>query len=158
MKKIIPFALALVFSALAAGCASTPKNQAMLTFETAPEGATIYEGGVALGVAPYTRIYTFVNLNDILATPEVTAVWPSGAKMKYWTNIQAGADLDATINRPANAPDLAKDLEHSKKFVEAKVRLAQSKQDALARDIKRNSARCKQQQSSAQPAAINDCN
>lgn len=157
MKKMFPFALAVIFSALAAGCATTSKNQAMLTFETAPEGATIYEGGVALGVAPYTRIYTFVNPGDTLATPEVTAVWPSGAKATYWTNVQAGADLDATINRPANAPDLAKDLEHSKKFVEVKTRLAQSKQDALARDVKRNSARCKQQQSSGQPAAINDC-
>ena len=45
MKKIISIGLALVLSLSFSGCATTAKNQAMLTFETAPEGATIYEGG-----------------------------------------------------------------------------------------------------------------
>lgn len=157
MKKIMSIGLALVLSMSFSGCATTAKNQAMLTFETAPEGATIYEGGVALGVAPYTRIYTLANPTDTLATPEVTAVWPSGAKATYWTNVNAGADLDATINRPTNAPDLAKDLENSKKFVEAKTRLAQSRQEALNREMRKDSPRCKQQQSSGVVAAINDC-
>ena len=157
MQKIMGIVLASILSITLAGCATTPKNQAMLTFETAPEGATIYEGGVALGVAPYTRIYTLTNPNDTLATPEVTAIWPSGAKATYWTNVSAGADLDATINRPANALDLAKDLEHSKKFVEAKTRLAQSRQEALTREMRKDSPRCKQQQASGVVAAINDC-
>ena len=157
MKKFTSLVLASLFLINIAGCATTAKNQAMLTFETAPEGATIYEGGVALGIAPYTRIYTLTNPSDTLATPEVTAVWPSGAKATYWTNVNAGADLDATINRPANAPGLTKDLENSKKFVEAKTRLAQSRQEALSREMRKDSPRCKQQQSSGNVAAISDC-
>ena len=156
MKKIIPFALTLIISCILSGCATTPKNQAMLTFETAPEGATLYEGAVLLGVAPYTRTYTFKSSGETLETPLVTAIWPSGAKATYWTNMYVGADLEATINRPDNAPDLAKDLENSKKFADAKARKAQSKTDALSRDIARDSERCKAQQKSGL-VGISDC-
>jgi len=47
----------LLTAALLAGCAGAPSNEALLTYETVPEGATILEGGQSVGVAPVTRFF-----------------------------------------------------------------------------------------------------
>ena len=106
MSKMIPrLALATVaaLTALLAGCATEPAG-AKLTYETSPAGATIYEGSRSLGVAPVTQSYPAAANGGQIRTPEVTAVWPSGAKTTFWTFLKAGDDNITTLARPANAP------------------------------------------------------
>ena len=106
--------LALAIALAAAGCTSLAQpGDAMLTYETAPAGATIFESGLSLGVAPVTRTYPHDGKSTSIRTPEVTAVWPSGAKASFWTLLPAGADRVATIERPSGAPGLQADLDHA---------------------------------------------
>ncbi len=128
----------------------------MLTFESKPEGATIYEGKTVLGIAPVTRTYIFTGNAGTIETPEVTAVWPSGAKATYWTNLPVKADLVATIERPANAPGLDKDMANAQTFIDAKNRDAEREKKSLAHVIAHVSARCKAQQHSGN-VATSDC-
>ena len=128
----------------------------MLTYETVPEGAVIHEGGQSLGMAPVTRTYKSDGKSNIIHTPDVTAVWPSGAKASYFTVLPIGADRVATIQRPEKAPGLQADLDHAKKLSAAKDRDALRAKEALARDIARASVRCKEQMAKGN-LATNDC-
>jgi hypothetical protein len=143
-----------------AGCAAGPAaNTAMLTYETAPEGATLYEGGKSIGVAPVTRTYTGngSGKGDI-RTPEVTAVWPSGAKESYYTFLPVGSDRNATIERPARAAGLQVDLDNAKSFIAAKQAAAQKQREDAAREVARGSARCKEQIArGGAKAGVDDC-
>ena len=140
-----------------AGCAEIPKStDAMLTYESTPAGATIFEGGQSLGAAPVTRTYKLAPNAATAQTPDVTAVWPSGARAQYFTVLPAGADRVATIARPASAPNLEMDLENAKRADAAKTRETQRQKEDTAREIARNSARCKEQQTKAM-VAISDC-
>jgi hypothetical protein len=158
MKTSLLLASALLAAATLAGCADVPKpTTAMLTYATAPEGATLYEGGNAIGVAPVTRTYpTNIGSNSV-RTPEVTAVWPSGAKESYYTILPAGADRQATIERPAKAPGLQTDLDNAKKIVAAREQDAARRKEDLARDQARASSRCKAQQAGGSLAVLDDC-
>ncbi len=140
------------------GCAGGPVSQsAMLTYETSPEGATLFEGGQPIGAAPVTRTYQGDGKSAVIRTPEVTAVWPSGAKETFFTFVNVGADRVATIERPKSAPGLQADLENAKKFVAAREQEALRRKEELARDLARNSDRCRAQQSGASKAVIDDC-
>ena len=153
MMQLISRLAVVAAAAVLAACAA-PAPHAMLTYETSPAGATIYEGGQSLGVAPVTRTYPGSDKGGPITTPEVTAVWPSGAKATFWTNLQVGDDRVTTITRPAGAKGLDVDEANAKKYTDAAERL---KADAQ-RDIKRNSARClAQQQGSAPTVGIDDC-
>ncbi len=141
-----------------AACASGPTTpSAKLTYETRPEGAVIYEGGQAVGTAPVMRTYQSDGKSDRIETPEVTAVWPSGAKTTYFTVIPVKSDRVATIQRPAGVAGLELDLENAKKFVAASDRDAQRQKEELARDQARASARCKAQQAGTSKAIADDC-
>ena len=144
--------------AILAGCAAGPvANTAMLTYETAPEGATLYEGGKSIGVAPVTRTYSGDGKGDI-RTPEVTAVWPSGAKETYYTFLPRGSDRNATIERPAKAAGLQVDLDNAKSFIAAKQAAAQKQREDTAREAARGSARCKEQIArGGAKAGVDDC-
>jgi len=159
MKRVVLLSTlsAVILAALFAGCASTPSNQAMLTYESKPEGAMIYEGKTALGVAPVTRTYLFPENAKAVETPEVTAVWPSGAKATYWTNLPIHSDLQATIERPANAPGLEQDLANAQKIVEAKKREHSLEKQSLAHDIAHDSGTCRAAQQSGSLTAARDC-
>ncbi len=139
------FAASLALSALLAGCGATAPTapQGMLTYETSPEGAQLFEGGQLIGVAPVTRTYQGDGKAPTIKTPEVTAVWPSGAKATFWTNIEIGSDRVATIERPAKAPNLQADLDNA-----AKVKLANQdgKKDDVRREQVKNSSRCQSAQ------------
>ena len=149
---------ALALSAALAGCANVPQSKdAMLTYETAPVGAVLYEGGQSLGVAPVTRTYKYDGKSASIQTPDVTAVWPSGAKAVFFTLLPPGADRVATIERPSNAPGLQADLDNAKKLSLASEQEARRVKEATARDLARNSARCKEQIQKGN-AATNDCN
>jgi hypothetical protein len=140
------------------GCANLPQSKdAMLTYESAPEGATIFEGGQSLGVAPVTRSYKHDGKSATIQTPDVTAVWPSGAKAVYFTILPAGADRVATIVRPKAAPGEQTDLDNAKKLALTRERDAQRAKESTARDIARASARCKEQMAKGN-LATNDCN
>ena len=148
----------LACAALGAGCANLPTSKdAVLTYETVPEGATIFEAGQALGVAPLSRTYKGDGKSDSIRTPEVTAVWPSGAKESYWTMLPVGTDRVATIERPKSAPGLQADLDNAKQLAAQRTRDAQRDKEALAREMARNSQRCKDQMSKGN-LATNDCN
>lgn len=149
----------LAFPALAillalAGCASGP-GIAKLTYETQPAGATLYEGGQSIGVAPVMRRYAADAQTGAIRTPEVTAVWPSGAKTTFWTYLQVGDDRITTLQRPANAPNLALDEANGAKLTdESRREQARAKASAMS-DQARASARCKAQQRNG--GVIDDC-
>ncbi|HYP32896.1 MAG TPA: hypothetical protein VES00_13580 [Burkholderiaceae bacterium] len=137
-----------------AGCATEPRG-AKLTYETSPAGATLYEGGQSIGVAPQTRAYPAADANGgQIRTPEVTAVWPSGAKASFWTFLKPGDDNVTTIARPPKAPNLQADLDNAQKYAADEAR---RKASAL-RDQARSSARCQAQMQGNAPTAIDDCN
>ena len=152
IARLAVVATAAAIAALA-GCATAPPG-AKLTYETSPAGATLYEGGQSLGVAPQMRSYPAGDKGGQIRTPEVTAVWPSGAKATFWTFLKAGDDNVTTISRPANAPDLQADLDNAKNYLSAEERLKAQ----LLRDQARSSARCQAQMSGgAAVAGIDDC-
>jgi hypothetical protein len=140
-----------------AGCASAPTSKdAMLTYQTQPEGAELFEAGKSLGMAPVTRSYKHDGSSVSIRTPEVTAVWPSGAKEGFYTLLAPGADQVATIERPKGAPNLQADLDHAKQVATARERDAARAKEATARDMARNSQRCKDQMAKGN-LATNDC-
>ena len=146
----IAAAAAIVF---VAGCATSPPG-AKLTYETTPAGATLFEGTQSLGVAPQMRSYPGDDKGGQIRTPEVTAVWPSGAKTTFWTFLKPGDDNVTTLARPANAPNLQVDLDNAKNYASAEERLKAQ----LLRDQARSSARCQAQMSGgAAVAGIDDC-
>ena len=148
-------ALGGVLVLVLAACAELPKpTTAMLTYDTSPSGASIFEGGKLLGVAPVTRTYSGDGKSPTIQTPDVTAVWPSGAKANFFTVIPVGSDRAATIERPASAPNLALDLENAKKADAEKLRLEQKAKEDVARAVARDSARCRNQM--RQAIVVND--
>jgi len=159
MKPTRLLPAAALLAALLGGCAATPApTTALLTYETAPEGATLFEGGQNIGVAPVTRTYTSDGKGTQIRTPEVTAVWPSGAKEGYYTLLPPGADRKATIERPATAKGLQTDLDHAKSFTAARLAVEQKKQQDVARETARGSARCKEQMArGGAKAGVDDC-
>ena len=155
LKTMSGLALAtLAAAALAlAGCATEPRP-ARLTYETSPLGATLFENGQQIGIAPVMRTYGNADANGQIRTPVVTAVWPSGAKESFWTFLKPGDDNVTTITRPAKAPNLQADLDNAQKYASDEAR---RKAGAL-RDQARNSARCQAQMKGNSPTVIDDCN
>jgi hypothetical protein len=149
---LAPAALA-IFLALG-GCADGP-GIAKLTYETQPAGATLYEGGKSIGVAPVMRRYAGDAQTGAVRTPEVTAVWPSGAKTTFWTNLHVGDDRITTLQRPANAPNVALDEANGAKVSDEARRDEARAKASLKADQARNSARCKAQQRNG--GVIDDC-
>ncbi len=156
MKKIVRLALFVTVAAAFTGCATTGPRTAMLTYDSKPAGATIYEGGKSLGVAPVSRTYEYAEGVNSIATPEVTAVWVSGAKNTYWTNLPVRADLVATIDRPTGVPGLEKDVAAAGPIMEAREREAQRLKEENQRTMARDSPRCREQQQKG-TVASNDC-
>jgi len=158
MRKTSHLMTALVLASALSGCVEAPlKKGAMLTYETVPDGALLYEGGQSLGVAPVSRTYPGDGKSATIRTPDVTAVWPSGAKEVYFTLLPVGEDRVATIERPKSAPGLQTDLDNAKKIAFSKERDAQRVKEDRARDMARNSQRCKDQMAKGM-VATNDCN
>lgn len=156
--RVVPFAAGFAAALLLSACAGGPLvTTALLTYETKPEGASLYEGGQLIGVAPVTRTYAAEGQAQTIRTPLVTAQWPSGAKESYYTFLPLGADRVATIERPAGAPGLEADLENAKKAIAAKAQEAKRDKEAQLREIARNSDRCRKQQSGASKAVQDDC-
>lgn len=154
MPKIL---LPLIMALLAAGCATTSVPQAMLTFETQPVGATLYEGGVAIGQEPVTRTYRGEPGAKTIRSPDVTAVWPSGAKAVFWTVLRPGADEVALIERPAQAAGLDKDQAHAAQVTAVRLQAASREAQQIKKDAARNSARCQQQMQSGVGSPIDNC-
>jgi type IV pilus biogenesis protein CpaD/CtpE len=157
-----PFPWKRAFTGLAllalVGCASTPApTTALLTYETKPEGATLFEGGASIGVAPVTRTYTAQAGAATVRTPVVTAVWPSGARETYYTLLPVGSDRVATIERPAAAAGLQADIDHGKRTALEREQAQKRSKDAALRDQKRDSERCRKQQSGESKAVQDDC-
>ncbi len=148
----------LVSLGLVAGCATPPApTSALLTYETQPAGATLYETGQPIGMAPVTRTYSGQGQQQPIRTPLVTAVWPSGAKESFYTLLPLGSDRVATIVRPVGAPGLEVDQEHAKKLALTSEQMARRRNEDLQRDQRRNSERCRAQQSGASLAVQDDC-
>ena len=152
MPKTLLSAFALAAAALVSGCA-TGEAGAKLTYQTSPAGATLYEGGQSIGVAPVMRHYDAPAGGGQIRTPEVTAVWPSGAKASFWTYLNPGDDNVTTIARPAKAANLQVDLDNAQKYVSDEER----RKAALMRDQARGSARCQAQMQGGAVAGIDDC-
>ena len=129
----------------------------LLTYESDPPGAMLLEGGKEIGMAPQTRRYEGEDPNSALVrTPLVTAVWPSGAKTEFWTELRRGADNVATLQRPDKAAGREQDEQYGAKVKAERDAEKARQKDALDREMKRDSARCKQQMQSGN-LATNDC-
>jgi hypothetical protein len=149
--------LGIALAATLGGCANTLPTRAMLTYESVPAGAQIFEGDKLLGAAPVTRTYSSDGKSSAITTPDVRAVWPSGAQTSYFTILQAGSDRVATLQRPASAPGLQQDLEHAKQLAAARKRDAERAREFQRTDINRASARCKQEQAQGTEGLSDDC-
>jgi hypothetical protein len=154
MRSAIAASLAALFLT---ACATAPVTTALLTFETNPPGAKLYEGQVLLGDEPITKSYRVAEGANTVRTPEVTAVWPSGAKASFWTILSRGADEAAVIERPATATGLDKDNERAKVVMEARRKGEQKSAQQLRSDMARQSARCREQLASGVGAAVSSC-
>jgi hypothetical protein len=150
---------ATLTASLACACAGTLPARATLTYESVPDGAEIFESGKSVGIVPVTRTYTSDGKSKTIQTPDVRAVWPSGAQTTYFTLLPAGSDdRVATLERPPNAPGLQQDLEHAKQVVAARTRDAARNRDTQQSDINRGTATCKREQSQGMPGGISgDC-
>lgn len=146
-----------VSASLLGACAGTAPKKAMLTYESVPDGAQIYEGDKLLGMVPVTRTYDADGTSGNITTPDVRAVWPSGAQTTFFTILPLGADRVAKLERPADAPGLQQDLEHAKQVVAARKADAQRQHDFQQTDINRTSARCKQEQAQGGHGLSDDC-
>jgi hypothetical protein len=156
----IPFRFAAAAATLAlalAGCATTATH-AMLTYQTSPIGAQLFEGDKPLGVEPVTRTYAGDGKPGDIRTPDVKAVWPSGASTTFYTLLPPGADNNAVLERPKDAPNLQADLDNAKKYEEQRKLEAARLKTMQKRDIAQASDRCKQQQSGRSLASADDCN
>ena len=155
LKTMSGLALATLTAATLAlaGCATEPRP-AKLTYDSSPAGATLYENGQPIGIAPVTRTYGAADASGQIRTPVVTAVWPSGAKESFWTFLKPGDDNATTIARPAKAPNLQADLDNAQKYAADEAR----RKAGQLRDQARSSARCQAQMSGAAQTAIDDCN
>ena len=142
---------------LLCACAATPPTRAMLTYQSVPDGAQIFEGDKLLGTVPVTRTYESDGKSSDITTPDVRAVWPSGAHTSYFTIVPVGSDRVATLERPADAPGLQQDLEHAKQVVAARKQDAQRQHDFQQTDINRASARCRQEQAQGTNGLADDC-
>jgi hypothetical protein len=145
MNRLTKACLAWVLPLTLVACATDQLPQAMLTYETKPEGAQLFQGKVPLGQAPVTQTYRGeLNAKEI-TTPEVTAVWPSGAKATFWTRLAPRADEVAVISRPANAPGLDKDLAAEAQLADARRKEERDKAERLRLERAVNSAECRAQ-------------
>jgi hypothetical protein len=144
-------------ASLLGGCATTAPHTAMLTYQSVPDGAQIYEGDKSLGTVPVTRTYDSDGTSGSITTPDVRAVWPSGAQTTYFTILPLGADRVATLERPADAPGLPQDLEHAKQVTAQRKRDAERMRAEQQREINRASARCKQEQAQGTQGLSDDC-
>jgi hypothetical protein len=157
MRKTLCTIAAALLAAAVAGCANVPQSaDVVVTYETRPEGAELFEAGKSIGTAPVTRTYRNEARAESLRTPDVTAVWPSGAKETYYTQLPAGADRVASIERPKNAPGLQADLDNAKKFIAGKEAETRRQREEALREQARNSQRCKDQMSKG-GGVVNDC-
>ncbi len=146
-----------VAAALLGACAATAPKSAMLTYESVPDGAEIFEGSTSLGSVPVTRTYASDGKSRTITTPNVKAVWPSGAQTTFFTLLTAGSDRVATLERPADAPGLTQDLEHAKQVAAVRKREAERNREFQQSDINRASARCKQEQAQGSHGVSDDC-
>ncbi len=154
LRSLMLPAVALI-GALLGAC--TIPTQAMLTYQSVPEGAEIFEGGKSLGMAPVMRTYLGTANAQKITTPDVTAVWPSGAKTSFFTVLPPNADRVATLTRPADAPGLQQDLAFAQQLV-AKHKLdAQHEAELKKGLIDRASPLCRQEQGQGTLGVAQDC-
>jgi hypothetical protein len=144
-------------ASLLGACAGTPPKKAMLTYESVPDGAQIYEGDKSLGTVPVTRTYDIDGTSGTITTPDVRAVWPSGAQTTYFTILPVGSDRVAKLERPVDAPGLQQDLEHAKQVADARSQEAERRRQIRQTEINQASARCKQEQAQGSQGLTNDC-
>lgn len=158
MRYRMPTLLMVAASAsLLCACATTPPHGAMLTYQSVPDGAEIFEGGKSLGPVPVTRTYENDRTSGNITTPDVRAVWPSGAQTTYFTIVPVGSDRVATLERPSDAPGLQQDLDHAKQVVAQRKRDAERAREFQQTDINRASARCHQEQAQGTQGLADDC-
>jgi hypothetical protein len=144
-------------ASLLGACATTPPRTAKLTYESVPDGAQIYEGDKSLGMAPVTRTYDGDGTSGDITTPDVRAVWPSGAQTTFFTIIPLGSDRVAKLERPADAPGLQQDLEHAKQVASARKQDAERRRQQQQTEINQASARCHQEQAQGTQGLADDC-
>jgi len=149
--------IGVILSAAVTGCAAVPPTRAMLTYETVPDAAELFEGGTSLGLAPVTRTYQSDGTSNTIKTPDVKAVWPSGAETTYFTILPVGADLVAKLERPAAVPGLQGDLDHARTVAATRKREAERLRAQQQHDIAAASARCKAEQAGGNKALTDDC-
>jgi hypothetical protein len=149
--------IGVILSAAVTGCAGVPPTRAMLSYETVPDAAEIFEEGTSLGLAPVTRTYQSDGKSSNIRTPDVKAVWLSGAETTYFTILPVGADRVAKLERPAAVPGLQGDLDHARTVAATRQREAERLRAQQQHDIAAASARCKAEQAQGSKGLTDDC-
>jgi hypothetical protein len=148
---------AMTVLGLSACVTPPPATHATLTYVSEPDGAEIFQGDKSLGVVPVTQVYTGDPAVGTVETPDVKAVWPSGATTSYFTILPLGSDRQASLERPSGAPGLQQDLENAKKVATAR-KLEAARVKALDQgELARNSARCQAQMAMGNKGVTDDC-
>jgi hypothetical protein len=156
-QRTITLVLLAVGASMLGACAGTAPRKTMLTYESVPDGAQIYEGEKLLGTVPVTRTYDGDGTSKDITTPDVRAVWPSGAQTTFFTILPVGSDRVAKLERPADAPGLQQDLENAKQVAAARKQDAERRQQVRQSEINQASARCKQEQAQGTRGLVDDC-
>lgn len=118
--------------AFLSGCSTLSNKEALVTFETQPPGALLYDGDRAVGVAPKTARIKFKDGSQVAREKAVTAVWPSGATATVSATARAGTKTTIVISRPIDAPGLDIDLANANQLDQTAIakRQADSANDA----------------------------
>jgi hypothetical protein len=156
-NRMLALLVVILTASLLSACVGTVPRRAMLTYESVPDGAEIFEAGKSLGTVPVTRTYDSDGKSSSITTPDVRAVWPSGAQTTIFTIWPVGADRVAALQRPPDAPGLQQDLEHAKQVTASRKREAERNREFQQTDINRASARCKQEQAQGTQGLSDDC-
>jgi len=156
-RTLALLSLTLTASLLIACAGTPPRHNALLTYQSTPDGAEIFEGGKSLGVVPVTRTYDSDGTSGNITTPDVRAVWPSGAQTSFFTVVPVGSDRVATLERPKDAPGLQQDLDHAKQVTVARKQDAERRRQEQQTEINQASARCKQEQANPSHGLTDDC-
>ncbi|HAJ75858.1 MAG TPA: hypothetical protein DCM64_05335 [Gammaproteobacteria bacterium] len=108
-------------------------NRVDVTFLSEPEGATITEvtTGIEIGIAPISRSYDLGVLSPVdpqgcYSLVGVEAQWISGATSRVQEFQLCGdvtEDYYLTLERPAEHPDLDKDVQHARSLRVSRERL-----------------------------------
>ena len=120
-----------------AGCATLGPNQARVTINSSPPGATISGNGFS-EAAPVEKTCT-AGAGQTSCKAQVTATWVSGATTTQVINATVGQYQQFTLTRP-NAPGLQQDLQWAMQLQNQKAQAQRDSNQAIQNFVQQQQA------------------